>query len=294
MCSLFAYLGELAQVTGQLSLVQDFYRATLRILCMIQHDYPEFLSGNHLHLSSSVPSNMVQLLNIINCANPSTFQELPDPFTPGLKINRLEQVRQKPHVSRDLDAILLKGGVKTALDQCLNGKDLSVEDVSDILHGLEASLTSRHRSALLPNAVILSIGASATIPSSAFTAAAPQAKGLESLINEASPEVRYQLISAMANQIRYPNAHTHYFSTAFLHLFAAGSEDVQQTLARVLVERLMVARPHPWGLIVTILELIKNTNYNIFEQRWMKAAPEVERMLLNIAQTQGGYNSPGR
>jgi CCR4-NOT transcription complex subunit 1 len=34
-----------------------------------------------------------------------------------------------------------------------------------------------------------------------------------------SPEVRYYLLSAMANQLRYPNSHTYCFSLTILRLF---------------------------------------------------------------------------
>ena len=154
--------------------------------------------------------------------------------------------------------------------------------------------TSTSQQALLANALMIHLGNTATAASTTFAPSAPQARLIELMLAEASPALGYVIISAMANQIRYPSSHTHYFSSLILHLFTTASEAVQQQLARVLVERLLVARPHPWGLIVTILELIKNQRYNIFEQRWMKAAPEVERMLLSIAQTQGFAGSPAR
>ena len=86
----------------------DYYRATLRVVCMLQHDYPEFLAVNHLVLSSAIPASTVQLFNLIGCANPTAFQDLPDPFQPGLKINRLEQVRQHPNISGDLHGTLVR------------------------------------------------------------------------------------------------------------------------------------------------------------------------------------------
>lgn len=50
----------------------------------------------------------------------------------------------------------------------------------------------------------------------------------------------------MANQLRYPNQHTHYFSCVLLYLFAeAQSEMVQEQITRILLERLIVHRPHP-------------------------------------------------
>jgi CCR4-NOT transcription complex subunit 1 len=140
--------------------------------------------------------------------------------------------------------------------------------------------------------LILQIGNTATAGSSVFSPSATPSKVIERLLQESRHEVRYQLLSAMTNQIRYPNAHTHYFSTALLHTFTVSSEDLQQQVARVLVERVMSSRPHPWGLLVTVLELVKNNSYNIWELGWMKAAPEVERMMLNVAHSSGMSQSP--
>lgn len=41
-------------------------------------------------------------------------------------------------------------------------------------------------------------------------------------------EGRYLFLNAIANQLRYPNSHTHYFSCAILYLFVeANSEAIQ-------------------------------------------------------------------
>jgi hypothetical protein len=34
-------------------------------------------------------------------------------------------------------------------------------------------------------------------------------------------------------------------------------EIIQEQITRVLLERLIVNRPHPWGLLITFIELIK-------------------------------------
>ena len=66
-------------------------------------------------------------------------------------------------------------------------------------------------------------------------------------------------LNAIANQLRYPNSHTHYFSCALRSLFAkTNAEAIQEQITRVLLKRLIVNRPHPWGLLITFIELIKN------------------------------------
>ena len=91
-------------------------------------------------------------------------------------------------------------------------------------------------------------------------------------------EGRYLFINAIANQLRYPNSHTHYFGCALLNLFAeANSEAIQEQITRVLLERLIVNRPHPWGLLVTFIELIKNQQFKFWSHQFVHCAPEIEK-----------------
>jgi len=92
---------------------------------------------------------------------------------------------------------------------------------------------------------------------------------------------RYLFLNAVANQLRYPNSHTHYFSCTLLYLFAeANSEAIQEQITRVLLERLIVNRPHPWGLLVTFIELIKNPQFKFWHHEFVHCAPEIEKYVL--------------
>merc|ERR1712130_235822 len=99
-------------------------------------------------------------------------------------------------------------------------------------------------------------------------------------------EGRYFLLNAIANQLRYPNNHTHYFSCVLLYLFAeATSEYIQEQVTRVLLERLIVHRPHPWGLLITFIELIKNPQYAFWKQPFTRCVPEIERLFESVARS---------
>ena len=55
------------------------------------------------------------------------------------------------------------------------------------------------------------------------------------------------MLNAIGNQLRFPNSHTHFFSCVLLALFVESkSEAVREQITRVLLERLIVNRPHPW------------------------------------------------
>ena len=130
------------------------------------------------------------------------------------------------------------------------------------------------------------------------------------LTNELHPEQRYLFLNAVANQLRYPNNHTHYFSCVLLYLFVESHEEqvkpstppclslphsppfsgaarpqVQEQITRVLVERLIVHRPHPWGLLVTFIELIKNQRYSFWSKSFTRCAPEIERLFESVARS---------
>lgn len=57
----------------------------------------------------------------------------------------------------------------------------------------------------------------------------------QSLAVNLDTEGRYLFINAIANQLRYPNSHTHYFSCVLLCLFSeANSEAIQEQITRYL------------------------------------------------------------
>ncbi|WPG99271.1 general negative regulator of transcription subunit 1 [Acrodontium crateriforme] len=284
LCTLLTALGELLAVDGSAAVTQELFRGAMRLFLMLHHDFPDFLVENHLQLNSSIPPQLGQLHNLLNSAVPrQIINDQPDPFTPGLKINRLEQVRQQPVVQADLDKILSDAGIKDAVARaCVS--DATDADFNALLHAVEG--TQGQVQVFLCNALVLFVGVRATSASSVFSSGAAPARLLERILRAVQPESRYQLISAMINQVRYVSAHTQYFSTAVQHMFTTGSEDLQQQIMRVLVERLLVPRPHPWGIIVMVLEMVKNPAYDIWAFPWMETAPQVKSMLMNLAQSQ--------
>lgn len=84
----------------------------------------------------------------------------------------------------------------------------------------------------------------------------------------------------MANQLRYPNSHTYYFSYTILYLFSEQSkEQVKEQISRVLMERLIVNRPHPWGLLMTSAELLRNPTYRFWEHEFARCHNEMEKLV---------------
>ncbi len=65
-----------------------------------------------------------------------------------------------------------------------------------------------------------------------------------------------------------------------LYLFAeANSEHIQEQITRVLLERVIVNRPHPWGLLITFIELINNPNFKFWNHEFVRCAPEIEKLV---------------
>lgn len=53
---------------------------------------------------------------------------------------------------------------------------------------------------------------------------------------------------------------------------------------RILFERLVALRPHPWGLLITFIELIKNPYYKFWTHQFVRCAPEIEKQVFIILQ----------
>ncbi|KAM0835823.1 hypothetical protein ACQ4PT_062703 [Festuca glaucescens] len=73
-----------------------------------------------------------------------------------------------------------------------------------------------------------------------------------------------------------------------LVLYIGIQENVQEQITRVLLERLIVNRPHPWGLLITFIELIKNPRYNFWNRSFTHIAPEIKMLFESVAKSCAG------
>lgn len=95
--------------------IRIFYKAALRIMLVLVHDFPEFLCDYHFELVNAIPYSCVQLRNLILSAFPQDMK-LPDPFTPNLKVDLLPEINQSPNVLSDYTSHLARLNLVENLD----------------------------------------------------------------------------------------------------------------------------------------------------------------------------------
>lgn len=272
------------------------YRGTVKLMLLLLHDVPEFLCHFYLQLIEVIPPAAVQLRNMALSGFPRRMR-LPDPFTPTLKVDMLPEIIEKPSVAPS-PQLLLPEAVVEELDALLGTRLTASAVVASILNkmilrGDEAvARGTRYNVALLNNMVfyLASVSLEQNPPELGcppMMAGLPATALIMGLLKELESEGRYLLINALVNQLRYPQAFTHWFSCLLLHCFHEADDDeiIQEQITRVLLERLVVNRPHPWGLIITFIELIKNPQYNFWSHSFTRVAPEIERLFEGVARS---------
>lgn len=248
-----------------------------------------------------------QLRNLILSALPQSAQDLPDPFS-NVQIKILPESNVLPVIRGDVTGALRRHGIKECVDESLQtSEDPSDETVAALTGSLEGQLESggsalpgTNIAATTINSLVLYVGMQACESAVSqhlpvFQRDSPHAKLLTKITPRlgtagkassmlatahADPSAaRYFYLSAIVNHLRYPNAHTTFFSSLLLHIFDYASQEttdeIKQQITRVLLERLFVHRPHPWGLIVTILDLFKGAEHDFWNLSFIRSAPEV-------------------
>ncbi|KAJ4956450.1 hypothetical protein NE237_013233 [Protea cynaroides] len=290
--------------------VRFLYKGTLRVLLVLLHDFPEFLCDYHFSFCDVIPPSCIQMRNVILSAFPRNMR-LPDPSTPNLKIDLLAEISQSPHILSEVDAALKAKQMKNDIDEYLKTRPQGSSFLAELKQRLlllqsEAAQAGTRYNVPLINSLVLNVGMQAIQQLQTRTPplhAQHMAQGasmdiflvgaamdiFQTLIGELDTEGRYLFLNAVANQLRYPNNHTHYFSFVLLYLFAeANQEIIQEQITRVLLERLIVNRPHPWGLLITFIELIKNPRYNFWNRSFTRCAPEIEKLFESVSRSCGG------
>lgn len=249
LIDLFKFLAPFLRNAELSKPVSMLYKGTLRVLLVLLHDFPEFLCDYHYGFCDVIPPNCIQMRNLILSAFPRNMR-LPDPFTPNLKVDMLPEISHAPRVlthfaamiqpptlKKDLDSYLKTRGPVTFLSELRSVVQVHVSSMS--LH-MSPEPAMRYNLPLL-NALVLYVGTQAIqsiqtkglSPSMATIGHSSYMDIFQSLAVNLDTEGRYLFINAIANQLRYPNSHTHYFSCVLLCLFAeANSEAIQEQITR--------------------------------------------------------------
>lgn len=171
------------------------YKATLRLMLVLLHDFPEFLCDYHLSLVDAIPHTCVQLRNLILSAFPQNMR-LPDPFTPNLKVDLLPEINEAPTVLSDYTTALVATEIKPDLDSYL------------VTRAPLSFLGQLHNRLLLPpnspdgkynitaiNALVLYVGIQAIIETQS-----KQSQGSAPITHSAPMDIFHQLVVDLDNE----------------------------------------------------------------------------------------------
>ena len=92
---------------------------------------------------------------------------------------------------------------------------------------------------------------------------------LKKIILSLNTETRWCLLNSLVNELRYINNFTYFYSWIVIYLFSDNDESVQEQITRILIERLQVCEPHPWGLCITFRELLQNPKYQFAKKSFV-------------------------
>jgi CCR4-NOT transcription complex subunit 1 len=309
LVDLFQFLGIFLRAPPRADIasgsLRNLFKGTLRVMLVLLHDFPEFVYSNHVAFCDVIPTSCIQLRNLVLSACPRNAR-LPDPFTPNLKVDLLPDIAHVPQVVNHHMHALTSSGLLPEMDAYIrqlrndpavpNSGSNSVPQtlLREIRNKLLLSPEQQYQvgtkyNVPLLNALVLYFGMQAIqlLQKKATGTGTQYYMDLYlQMTNMLDAEGNYLFLNALANQLRYPNKHTHYFSCVLLCLFTETSQEaLKEQIARVLLERLIVNRPHPWGLLITFIELIKNPIYNIWSYDFIRCAPDIERLFDNVARS---------
>ncbi|CAL5398079.1 unnamed protein product [Camellia sinensis] len=281
LVDLFQFLESFLRNAELAEPVHFLYKGTLRVLLVLLHDYPEFLCNYHFSLCNVIPLSCIQMRNIILSAFPRNMR-LPGPSTPNLKIDLLAEISQSPHILSEVDAALKAKQIKGVLDEYLQTRQQGSSFLTELKQKLllppnDAALAGTRYNVPLINSLVLYVGMQAIQQLQART-----------------PPHGQSMASCVPLAVFLVGAALDIFQTLIMDLDTEGhyhflnAEIIQEQITRVLLERLIVNRPHPWGLLITFIELIKNPRYNFWSRSFTRCAPEIEKLFESVSRSCGG------
>nr|QSE03639.1 CCR4-NOT transcription complex subunit1 NOT1 [Metchnikovella dogieli] len=233
----------------------------IRVLICILRDHPDFFVKHCTELTACMPLEALQIRNIVLSAFPSTYT-ICGPFEPGLSLETINSSSIHPPIPEDVAK-----HAKTAQESIL----AALERLDEVNGPAE-------HNTVVNQAVVVAT----TTPSKAGKVH----DILFSLLRQAQPRQFYRLISALINNVRYPNTHTLFCTNILFEMFLLDFGDLKKEVAmRAILERLIANRPHPWGVLFLFIELVRSEKYSIADAPFITQKKKVHALFSSIKQT---------
>jgi CCR4-NOT transcription complex subunit 1 len=158
---------------------------------------------------------------------------LPDPTAPSLKISQLPEAQQPPRIFTDYAAPI--ASIRNHLDSYMLTQEPA--ELPGKLHTILVSSNGAYNVPLVTALVVYvgSVGIQQAQQTKAPLTQSPALEMFKQLALSLDAEGRYIVFNTMANQLRYPNSHTHFFSLALLHLFEDIDSEAMQVRFNFLI-----------------------------------------------------------
>lgn len=179
---------------------RDLYSGVLRLLLVLLHDFPDFLSEFYFTLCDSIPPRCIQLRNIILSAFPAAII-LPDPHLNNVSLDSLPDMGPIPPFTVDFPlAFRNDGELRVQLEHYLfnrsNGAFLS--QLKDKLKVPASEGSPEEYNLTLINTIVMFIGVSTVAQAKTrFSATDPGAVALQYLASNLDVEGMHYLVSTM-------------------------------------------------------------------------------------------------
>jgi CCR4-NOT transcription complex subunit 1 len=284
LVDLLTYLTPLLRAPQLTTATRSLYKATLRLFLVLSHDFSDFLSAYCYTLVDVLPPTAVQLRNIIlsasltpspdiSTSSLSQAERMPKDVAnpPVVKGNVGHVFHQTPELARQVEEFLAHPQPNKV------PSDLA----TFFVHGTQTpeELAKVEREGSTCNAPLLrSFTTYVFLYELEKRGTGPEGVGnspamamVLRLLPTLPSEALYHVFSAMANQLRAPSSHTRLFHAVLLHIWIECKSDmIKEHMVRVFLERIVVSRPHPWGLLVTFIELAKNKAYDLWRHPFVR------------------------
>jgi CCR4-NOT transcription complex subunit 1 len=231
---------------------ERLYRALLRFLLIIAHDFPSFLAAAVPELVTVLSQSFVQIKNIILSAQPT-----------GTRAPPIAEARRALASVPGIDSFVpAQQPFRGLCEQWRFSEAVQNATVFDELVGqFEAK----------PNAIsafVVFLG-NAGLPNVSMKQILTAIESihmfyvLSNLIEKSKVDVIVTIVNAVIDQLRYPSRTTLFFYFALLNLF--NNERVpkgqlplglNEIILRAVIERAAAPPPHPWGLRLLLSNLL--------------------------------------